>query len=162
MKPKEIQKYIELVEKSRIAELEVSHWGKKVRIRKSPDNNLPITDVHENIMVAQTPGSTAPVQSPITPTSEVTPIAAPSTENEKYTEIRSPMVGTFYRKPDPDAEPYVQIGNIVSSGQTLCIIEAMKLMNTIEAEFPCRILEIIVDDAKPVEYNQVLFKVEKL
>jgi acetyl-CoA carboxylase biotin carboxyl carrier protein len=77
-------------------------------------------------------------------------------------EIKSPMVGTFYRAPAPDADSYVQVGSTVSKGQVLCIIEAMKLMNEIEAEFPCRLVEILVENAQPVEYNQPLFRVEKI
>ncbi len=71
------------------------------------------------------------------------------------------MVGTFYLAPAPDADPYVQVGSAVSKGQVLCIIEAMKLMNEIEADFACRLVEILVDNGQPVEYNQPLFRVEK-
>ena len=72
------------------------------------------------------------------------------------------MVGTFYRSPAPDADPYVKVGDTVQEGQVLCIIEAMKLMNEVEAEFSCRILEIKLENGQPVEYNQPLFIVEKL
>jgi acetyl-CoA carboxylase biotin carboxyl carrier protein len=77
-------------------------------------------------------------------------------------EIRSPMVGTFYRAPAPDAAPYVQEGDIVTTNQVLCIIEAMKLMNEIESEMRGRVVEILVENGKPVEYDQLLFKIEKL
>ena len=75
-------------------------------------------------------------------------------------EIRSPMVGTFYAQPEPGAEPYVRVGSRVTSGQTVCIIEAMKIMNEIEAEVTGVVREVLVDDASPVEYGQVLFRVD--
>lgn len=83
-------------------------------------------------------------------------------EEEGRVTIVSPMVGTFYRAPAPDADPYVQVGDIVEVGQPLCIIEAMKLMNEIESEFRGKVLEILVENAQPVEYGQPLFVVEKL
>ena len=88
------------------------------------------------------------------------PTTEPALDN--IIEVKSPMVGTFYRAPAPDADPYVQVGEIVSPNQVLCIIEAMKLMNEIESEWRGRITAISVDNAQPVEYNQVLFKIEKL
>lgn len=75
-------------------------------------------------------------------------------------EIRSPMVGTFYKAPEPGADPYIKVGNRVSPGQTVCIIEAMKIMNEIEAEIAGTVREILVDDAQPVEFGQVLFRVD--
>ena len=160
MRPKEIQKLIELVEKSHITELEVSRFGKRVRIRKNPENTVPI---QENIVVTQPPSTPAPMQTPpILAPSEPTAEIVAKQEQKKTTDILSPMVGTYYRAPAPDAAPYVEVGTIVSEGQVLCIIEAMKLMNEIEAEFPCRIVEILVDNAQPVEYNQLLFRVEKI
>ncbi len=84
------------------------------------------------------------------------PAAAPS----NLLEIKSPMVGTFYRAPEPGAEPYVKVGSRVTSGQTLCIIEAMKIMNELESEVTGAIREILVEDAQPVEFGQVLFRVE--
>jgi len=87
--------------------------------------------------------------------------AAPAAE-EKGDRITSPIVGTFYRAPAPDAAPFVEIGQVVEKGQVLCIVEAMKLMNEIEAEYRCRIVSICRENAEPVEYNDTLFIVEKL
>jgi acetyl-CoA carboxylase biotin carboxyl carrier protein len=84
------------------------------------------------------------------------PTAAPST----LIDVASPMVGTFYRAPAPDAPPYVEVGSRVAKGDTLCIIEAMKLMNELESEVAGRVAEICVENAQPVEYGQVLFRVE--
>jgi len=88
--------------------------------------------------------------------------AAPAAEPAKtrLIEVKSPMVGTFYRAPEPGAEPYVKSGSRVSPGQTLCIIEAMKIMNELEAEVSGTIREVLVEDAQPVEFGQVLFRVE--
>lgn len=88
--------------------------------------------------------------------------AEPVAEVEKGERIHSPIVGTFYRSPAPDAAPYVEVGQVVEKGQTLCIVEAMKLMNEIEAEYRCKIVKIVRENAEPVEYNDTLFIVEKL
>ncbi|HEY4100252.1 MAG TPA: acetyl-CoA carboxylase biotin carboxyl carrier protein [Gemmatimonadales bacterium] len=86
--------------------------------------------------------------------------AAPTPAASTLKEVRSPMVGTFYAQPEPGAEPYVRVGSRVSSGQTVCIIEAMKIMNEIEAEVTGVVREVLVDDTSPVEYGQVLFRVD--
>ena len=86
-------------------------------------------------------------------------------EKEKKVEgelIKSPMVGTFYQAPSPDSPPYVRVGDKVKKGDTLCILEAMKIMNEIEAEFDCEILEILVEDGQPVEFDTPLFRVKRL
>ncbi|HEY8417672.1 MAG TPA: acetyl-CoA carboxylase biotin carboxyl carrier protein, partial [Limnochordales bacterium] len=94
--------------------------------------------------------------------------ASPATDgkaaprDDRYVQITAPMVGTFYRAPAPDAEPYVKVGDVVEVGQTLCIIEAMKLMNEIESEVRGRVVEILVENAEPVEYGQPLFVLERL
>jgi acetyl-CoA carboxylase biotin carboxyl carrier protein len=89
-----------------------------------------------------------------------TPAAAPAAVAGNLLEIRSPMVGTFYRAPSPEAPPYVEVGSRVSKGQTLCILEAMKLMNELEAEHAGVIREILVENSEPVEYGQPLFRIE--
>lgn len=164
MKPKEIKKLIELVEASSINELEVSRFGKKVRIKKNA-GNVALIDAPETVAIA--PPRAAP--SIIQPSVETISTPAPEEIEEKSSpadsniiEVRSPMVGTFYQSAAPDADPYVQVGDIITPNQVLCIIEAMKLMNEIEAEERGRIVEILAENGKPVEYNQVLFKIEKL
>jgi acetyl-CoA carboxylase biotin carboxyl carrier protein len=156
MNEEEIRRLVKIVEESGIADLEVSRWGRKVKISKYPNSHhaaFPMTHV-------QLPASPAPAPAPPVPTAEFSKPAA-ATPAHNLVDIKSPMVGTFYRSPAPDADPYVQAGSAVSKGQVLCIIEAMKLMNEIEADFSCRIVEILVDNAQPVEYNQSLFRVEK-
>jgi len=83
-------------------------------------------------------------------------------EEEKFLLVRSPIVGTYYRSPSPDHDPYIEVGDAVKKGQVLCIIEAMKLMNEIESEFDGRVVEICVEDSSPVEYGQTLYKIEPL
>jgi acetyl-CoA carboxylase biotin carboxyl carrier protein len=100
----------------------------------------------------------APAASPAAPAAAAAPPAQPPPAN--LIEIKSPMVGTFYRAPEPGAEPYVKGGARIAPGQTLCIIEAMKIMNELESEVSGTIREILVDDAQPVEFGQVLFRVE--
>jgi len=167
MRKKEIKKLIELVEQSNINELEVSRWGRKVRISKSATSSTTATVVSETMTVSS-PLSTQPTQE-ITPPPETIPPAKlepttieTETISENIFEVKSPMVGTFYRAPAPDADPYVEVGDIVSLNQVLCIIEAMKLMNEIESEVSGRISEILVENTQPVEYNQVLFRIERL
>jgi acetyl-CoA carboxylase biotin carboxyl carrier protein len=153
MKEEEIRRLVKIVEESSIADLEVSRWGRKVKISKYPGNSH----------VAPYPLTHVQIPAPaISPTLAVEPPKTAVAPAKNLVEIKSPMVGTFYRAPAPDADPYVQIGSTVSKGQVLCIIEAMKLMNEIEADFSCRIVEILVENTQPVEYNQLLFRVEKV
>jgi len=106
------------------------------------------------VMPAPLPAAVAPALSPGAPAAAATPAAS------SLKEIKSPMVGTFYASPEPGAEPYVRVGQRVQAGQTVCIVEAMKIMNEIEAEFAGVVREICVEDAQPVEYGQVLFRVD--
>ncbi|HUF36364.1 MAG TPA: acetyl-CoA carboxylase biotin carboxyl carrier protein [Gemmatimonadales bacterium] len=96
------------------------------------------------------------------PAAEAEPREAPRPAAVPLKEIKSPMVGTFYRSPEPGADPYVKVGSRITSGQTVCIIEAMKIMNEIEAEITGVVREVCVDDAQPVEFGQVLFRVDPL
>lgn len=158
MREKEIRKLIKIVEESNIEELEVSRWGKKVRISKRRSNRT-------EIVSPAAPSAAVESIPEVIPKEEgLEKAAAEAQEKEtgkERIEIRSPMVGTFYRAPAPGADPYVEVGDHITPGQTLCIIEAMKLMNEIEAEIGGTILEILVENAQPVEYNQPLFFVEK-
>ena len=155
-----LKRLIHLVESSEIDTLEVSRFGTRVRVSKSPPANGVVASV-------AAPGLAASV--PLPATDEATPAAtAGSTETaepieapaDDLQEIVSPMVGTFYRAPAPDAPAYVEVGDRVSKGQTLCILEAMKLMNELESEVSGVIREISVQNAEPVEYGQPLFRVQ--
>ena len=109
------------------------------------------------------PVAIAPSAAPEQKVLEAEVNTAPAKAEEKSGElITSPMVGTFYEAPSPDSPPFVKVGDRVRKGQTLCILEAMKIMNELEAEYDCKILEILVQDGQPVEYDTPLFRVEKL
>ncbi|HXY68469.1 MAG TPA: acetyl-CoA carboxylase biotin carboxyl carrier protein [Candidatus Methylomirabilis sp.] len=107
---------------------------------------------------APNPGAAAAL--PAAAPASAAPGAPPTAGGTRLLEVKSPMVGTFYRAPEPGAEPYVKVGNRVTAGQTLCIIEAMKIMNELESEVTGAVREILVEDAQPVEFGQVLFRVE--
>jgi len=151
-----IKKVIKLIEKSEVDEIEIEEEGKKIRVAKHNSS--------QPAFIAQVP---APVQQPIaapssaSPAPAAPPVHAPAKPETKLHEVRSPIVGTFYRAPAPDAEPYVDVGQTVSVGSVLCIVEAMKLMNEIESDVNGRIAQILAENGKPVEYNQTLFLIEK-
>jgi len=148
-----IRRLIDMVDGSGIDSLEISRFGTRVRIAKSP----PMMVSSAAAAAAPVPGATsAPVVPPPTE-----PEAQADVESESgLAEVNSPMVGTFYRAPAPDAPPYVETGDRVEKGQTLCILEAMKLMNELEAEISGTVREICVDNAEPVEFGQVLFRID--
>jgi len=152
-----LRRLIKLVDESGVVELELEEEGTKIRITKAKQNSSP-SAIAAHAPTAETV-HLIPVSAPSPLSAEpslpavVEPVAA-------HHEVRSPIVGTFYRAPSPDAEPYVQVGQTVQRGQVLCIVEAMKLMNEIESDVSGRILKILVENAQPVEYNQVLFLIE--
>jgi len=116
--------------------------------------------VHLRLMEAAVPGAVpAPVAAVAVPAAAA-PAAAPAAAASNFSEVKSPMVGTFYRSPKPEAPSFVKVGDRVSVGQTLCIVEAMKLMNEIEAEISGTIREILIEDAQPVQFGQILFHIE--
>ena len=147
-----IRSLIKLVEESNIGSLEVSSWGRKVRITgKGQANSNP-----GEYVATPAPASAPPVAAPVA----VPVAAAPKAEISNLIEVKSPMVGTFYAAPSPESPSYVSLNEKISVGQVVCIVEAMKLMNEIEAEVTGRIAEICVQNAQPVEFGQVLFKVD--
>ena len=149
----EIKKLIEMIERSPITEFELNDKDLKIRISKN-GSGMPAMPVMQATMPAPL---TAPA--PVAVDSG-TPAPASEVRKAALTEIKSPMVGTFYRAPAPDAEPYVRIGDRVEPGKVLCIVEAMKLMNELECEIRGRVIEILVENAQPVEFGQVLFRVD--
>lgn len=154
----EIKRYVQLVENSDISELEISEEGATLRIKKSRDNasyNLP---AHQPIQTTQFPPESRGVIDMPVSQSESAPAQA---VGRNIIEIKSPMVGTFYQAPSPESDPYIQVGDHVKPGQVLCIIEAMKLMNEIESEIAGKIVEICIENAKPVEFEQVMVRIEK-
>lgn len=159
MKFSEIKQLIKVVEKSEIDEIEIVEEGNRIRISKNSHSKLPPVLGQGESVILSTPKVVTP-EVTVTPEAKTTPVA-PAEDTEKLEKVCSPMVGTFYRAPAPDADPYVEVGDHVKVGQTLCIIEAMKLMNEIQSEISGTIRKILVENAQPVEYDQVLFLIEK-
>ena len=161
MEYKELQKFVEALVKTGAPEIKIETEEIRIIIR----NQLKTT---QTPVAVSSVSATAPVAQPApltTPAQQSTPEVAPEKkeavdDTSKYIEIKSPMVGTFYRKPAPDKPAYVNVGDDVSEGSILCIIEAMKLFNEIESEVNGKIVKVLVEDASPVEYDQPLFLVE--
>jgi acetyl-CoA carboxylase biotin carboxyl carrier protein len=166
MNEREIRQLIKIVEESEIEELEVRRWwGYRLRISKragwapAPNNHTPTVHVPSVPPAAPaTAGEAAPGGTPPS-----APDAAGGEEEyseSRYHIIRSPIVGTFYRAPAPDAPPYAKEGDTIKAGQVVCIVEAMKLMNEIQAEKGGRVVKVITENAQPVEYNQKLIVID--
>ncbi|MGD9595362.1 MAG: acetyl-CoA carboxylase biotin carboxyl carrier protein [Wolinella sp.] len=149
----EIKELIEIFNQSDASKLQISKDEFSIKLEK-PTASAPL-----QVPAYATPA--APLALPQAPCAPEAPRASESS-NSSGEVITSPMVGTFYRCPSPDAPAYVNVGDRVKKGQTLGIIEAMKIMNEIEAEFDCKILEIVPSDSQPVEYNSKLFIVERI
>ena len=147
MKIKDIKKLVQILENSVIAEIEITDfWGRKVRINK--------TGIQVPTAQAAKATTTEPLEA-VTEKKEEKP-------KSNVTAIKSPIVGTFYRAPSPDAPPYVEVGDVIKPGQVVCIVEAMKLLNEIESDVAGRVTQIMVKNEDPVEYNQELILVEPL
>lgn len=151
---RKVKKLIELLEESNIAELEIHEGEESVRISRTSQVTAPV--------VAAAPAP-APAPAPVPAPAEAAPAAAPPAGGEAEIsghKVTSPMVGTFYRSPSPGAAAFVEVGQSVNVGDTLCIIEAMKLLNQIEADKAGKIKAIMADNGEPIEYGQVLFVIE--
>ena len=144
----QIQSLIDLLKRNHLTELEIERAGVRVRLR------------YEQEAKVAPPAAPGPAPLPTSTSPTVSPQAAPPAENTGLITITSPIVGTFYRSPSPDADPYVEEGDFVKRGQVLCIVEAMKLMNEIESEVDGRVTKILAESTKPVEYGQPLFLID--
>ena len=155
---KEIQNLIKFVAKSGASEVKLEMDDIKITIRTGSES--------ETTYVQQVPVNQIPQQAAAQPVAAepVTPAAtepvAPKSEDSKYITIKSPIIGTLYRKPSPDKPLFVEVGQTIAEGDVLCIIEAMKLFNEIESEVSGKIVKVLVDDASPVEFDQPLFLVD--
>ncbi|WP_373522519.1 acetyl-CoA carboxylase biotin carboxyl carrier protein [Aquiflexum sp.] len=152
MKAKEIQDLIDFISNSGLAEVKIETDEFKLSIKKYSE--APTVKLEPNPIAA--PVAAAPVA----PAQAASAPVVAKEENSKLIEIKSPMIGTFYRTSNPDSDPFVGVGDSVSAGQTVCIIEAMKLFNEIESEVSGKIVKVLVDNATPVEYDQPLFLVD--
>ena len=159
MDVKDLKTLVKMITETDITEFEMENADEKIVIKRGPTGQI--------IQMAAPAAVAAPMAMPMMPATApvpapaAAPAAAPATA-EKGETINSPIVGTFYRKSSPEAPPFVEVGSIVEKGQTVCLVEAMKLFNEIEADFKCKILEILKDDAAPVEFGEPLLRVERL
>ena len=151
MNLKELKEMVELMNENGLSELEVERDGMKIKLKKTADNSL----------IAQPVSYALPTIPAVSRASDhVSPAPAPALDAKAhFQEIKSPMVGTFYRAASPESAPFIEIGQMVEVDQVVCIVEAMKLMNEIKSEVRGKIVEICVDNAEPVEFGQVLFRV---
>lgn len=157
---REIQNLIKFVAKSGATEVKLEMGDIKITI-KTTDGGSSETTTY----IQQAPISHALPQAgmpqPTAPTAPSTPVATPAgDDNSKYVTIKSPIIGTLYRKPSPDKAPFVEVGSSISKGDVVCVIEAMKLFNEIESEVSGKIVKVLVDDSSPVEFDQPLFLVD--
>ncbi|MDH5602875.1 MAG: acetyl-CoA carboxylase biotin carboxyl carrier protein [Cyclobacteriaceae bacterium] len=153
MKTKEIRDLIDFISKSGLNEVNIETEELKLSIKRNQDVSLPGVVAQAPAMQ---PASITPTSSPAVQVEQV----AASQPSDRYVEIKAPMIGTFYRSSNPDAEAFVSVGDKVEKGQTICIIEAMKLFNEIEADVSGTVVKILVDNATPVEYDHPLFLID--
>ena len=152
---KEIQNLIKFVSNSGVAEVKLEMDDVKITIKTTVEGTTPEITYLQQAPVAQAAPQAAPA-----PVAAAPVAAAPAVENSNYITVKSPMIGTFYRKPSPDKPMFVEVGSTISKGDVVCVIEAMKLFNEIEAEVSGKIVKILVDDMSPVEFDQPLFIVD--
>ena len=159
MKTSEIRDLIEFISTTGLNEVNIETSELKLHVKREPDQKI----LKSAAPVVATPVAATPVATPVQPPAPAVPkAAAPKEESPSVggIEIKSPMIGTLYRSPNPDSPNFVSVGDKVTKGQTLCIIEAMKLFNEIESEVSGTIIKILVENATPVEYDQALFVIQ--
>jgi acetyl-CoA carboxylase biotin carboxyl carrier protein len=154
MDTKEIQRLLDYIAKSPLAEVSIETEGLKVSVKKHGEA-APVVSV-----VSAAPAA-APVAAAPAAAAPAAPAAAPAPAADNLYTVKSPMIGTFYRAAGPDKDNFVEVGSEIAPGKTLCVIEAMKLFNEIDSEISGKIVKILVDNASPVEFDQPLFVVEK-
>ena len=153
---KELQNFIRFVAKSGAQEVSLETDDFKITVKTGPDG---VVYAQAPVLAAAPAVAAAPVAAAPAPAAPAA-AAAPAEDTSKYVTVTAPMIGTFYRKPSPDKPVFVNVGDTVKAGQTVCIIEAMKLFNEIECEVSGTVVKVIADDMKPVEYGQPLFVIE--
>ncbi|WP_027714715.1 acetyl-CoA carboxylase biotin carboxyl carrier protein [Desulfuromonas sp. TF] len=156
---KDLKTLIKMVTDTDITEFEMENADEKIIIKRGKEQEILHVAAPQPYYHQTPPAPAAAAPAPPAAAAEPAAVAAPLEKGEIVT---SPIVGTMYWAPSPDSDPYVTVGQIVEKGQVLCIVEAMKLMNEIEAEFKCKILEVVKANAEPVEFGEPLFRVERL
>ena len=156
MKPKEIQDLIDFIAQSGLQEVNIETDEFKLKVKK----NVEAKTVTANPIIAAPPSPPAAVPSAAPAANEGDEAQVSQTESNNHVTVKSPMIGTFYRSSSPEAEPFVKVGDQISSGDPVCIVEAMKLFNEIESEISGTIVKVLVENATPVEFDQDLFLVD--
>ena len=165
---KEIQELIKFVAKSGVSEVDLEIGEMKISIKTPPKKGKgQIETVVQQIPVATASAVTpvavqsAPLVAPPAPEVKVeSPVTSSDTDDSKYVTIKSPMIGTFYRKPSPEKDPFINVGDEINIGTVVCVVEAMKLFNEIESEISGKIIKVLVEDMSPIEFDQPLFLVD--
>ena len=160
---KEIQSLIKFVAKSGASEVKLEMEDVKITIKTTSDEKKGEATTYVQHIPMNQPLAQAPAPAPAAPAAPAPAAEAPaaaSDEDSKYVTIKSPIIGTFYRKPSPDKPAFVEVGDTIATGDVLCVIEAMKLFNEIESEMSGKIVKVLVDDSSPVEFDQPLFLVD--
>lgn len=155
---REIQDLIKMINKSNIGEITIERKDFKLTIRQKEEKAIPVAAAPQTVHML--PAMHAPAAPQPAATAPEKPAAPASSRDENLVVIKSPMIGTFYRKPSPDKPLFVEVGDEVTVGKVVCIIEAMKLFNEIESEVSGKVVKILVEDSTPVEYDQPLFLVD--
>ena len=145
MNIKEIQDIINFIKKTNLDDVSIETENYKIRVKK---NNAEVTQLKDKKKI------------PVEIENDETKLTKESEIETNYITIKSPMIGTLYRSPNPESEPYINEGDTINAGQTICIIEAMKLFNEIESEFSGKVIKILIDDTSPVEFDQPLFIID--
>ncbi|HLS05992.1 MAG TPA: acetyl-CoA carboxylase biotin carboxyl carrier protein [Wenzhouxiangella sp.] len=160
---RKIKKLIELLQESELAEIEIHENDESIRlIRHHPEPAAPAPIMHSAFQVPAVPPAPAAPAAPVAAGAAEQPQeAAPADALPEGEVVRSPMVGTFYSAPNPESDPFVRVGSKVASGDTLCLVEAMKMFNQIEAEFGGEVVAVLVEDGQPVEFDEPLFVIRK-
>jgi acetyl-CoA carboxylase biotin carboxyl carrier protein len=160
MKAKEIQELLDFIANSGLAEVNIETEQFKISVKKHSDIPTRIIETPVQQLISAQPVVTPQVQQDSQPAPEPKKEEAAKPQEKNLITIKSPMIGTFYRSSSPDTPAFVNVGDVISAGQTVCIIEAMKLFNEIESEVSGKVVKILVENASPVEYDQPLFLVE--
>jgi acetyl-CoA carboxylase biotin carboxyl carrier protein len=163
MKPKEIQEMLDFIAKSGLAEVNIETESFKINVKRNSTistTELPIVQtpiaLPSNVITSTVSKADSAEKTDESPT----PTKSASADESKYQTIKSPMIGTFYRTPNPDSPSFVNVGDDIKAGKVVCIIEAMKLFNEVESEISGKIVKVLVENASPVEYDQPLFLVD--
>ena len=164
MEIKDLKTLVKMITETDITEFEMENADEKIVIKRGPEKEYVQFAASAPAVAPASAAAPAPAAAPAASPAAAPEAAVPaeSAADDNYETINSPIVGSFYRKPSPEADSFVEVGAVVEAGQTVCLVEAMKLFNEIEAEFKCRIIDVLKEDAAPVEFGEPLFKVERL